>query len=77
MMTNAGSQLGTYGGYKGTSDTPMAESYFSLRWPFMAKEIDGPLLQVLHSRYIAQGPKVEEFERDLKAFFCTMNGCCH
>ena len=34
----------------------------------MAKEIDGPLLQVLHSGYIAQGPKVEEFERDLKAF---------
>lgn len=36
--------------------------------PFMSKEVNDPILQVLHSGYIAQGPKVEEFETALKRF---------
>ena len=36
--------------------------------PFMANDIDEPVLKVLHSGYIAQGPKVEEFEARLKKF---------
>jgi dTDP-4-amino-4,6-dideoxygalactose transaminase len=33
--------------------------------------IDGPLLQVLHSGYITQGPKVDEFEERVGAFLGT------
>jgi len=35
--------------------------------------IDQPLLETLHSGYITQGPKVEEFEGRLKDFFGTDN----
>eukprot|EP00668_Euglena_longa_P032336 GGOE01041649.1.p1 GENE.GGOE01041649.1~~GGOE01041649.1.p1 ORF type:complete len:415 (-),score=76.27 GGOE01041649.1:157-1365(-) len=36
--------------------------------PFMSPNVDGPICDVLHSGYIAQGPKVEEFEKMLKQF---------
>lgn len=39
----------------------------------MPEEVDEPLLKTLHSGYIGQGPKVEEFEGILKAFFGTKN----
>lgn len=39
----------------------------------MPKEVDAPLLEVLHSGYIGQGPKVDEFERLLAAFFANDN----
>ena len=35
----------------------------------MPKSIDKPLLEVLHSGFIGQGPKVEEFESKLSAYF--------
>eukprot|EP00667_Euglena_gracilis_P015264 EG_transcript_15868 len=34
----------------------------------MSKDVDGPICEVLHSGYIAQGPKVEEFEEQLRQF---------
>jgi len=37
--------------------------------PFMADEVDVELSKVLHSGYIGQGPKVDEFEEDLKKVF--------
>lgn len=37
--------------------------------PFMADEVDAELSKVLHSGYIGQGPKVDEFEEDLKKVF--------
>lgn len=39
----------------------------------MPEEVDGPLIQTLHSGYIGQGPKVEEFEGILKNFFGNKN----
>ncbi len=36
---------------------------------FMAKEIDEPILSVLHSGWIGEGPKVAEFEAKLKEYF--------
>ena len=36
---------------------------------YMAREADQPLLDVLHSGWIGEGPKVEEFEANLKQFF--------
>jgi perosamine synthetase len=38
--------------------------------PHMPKSVDQPLLQVLHSGYITQGPKVDEFEQK----FCDVFG---
>lgn len=39
----------------------------------MPKTVDKPLLEVLHSGYIGQGPKVEEFEKKLSSFFNNRN----
>jgi perosamine synthetase len=39
----------------------------------MSKKVDKPLLKVLHSGYIGQGPKVEEFEKKLAAFLDNPN----
>lgn len=36
---------------------------------FMAKEIDEPILSVLHSGWIGEGPKVAQFEARLKEYF--------
>lgn len=36
---------------------------------FMAEEIDEPILEVLHSGWIGEGPKVLEFENTLKEYF--------
>lgn len=36
---------------------------------YMAKEVDKPLLDVIHSGWIGEGPKVEEFEHNLKNYF--------
>ena len=36
---------------------------------YMAKDVDRPLLDVIHSGWIGEGPKVEEFERNLKGYF--------
>lgn len=36
---------------------------------FMADEIDEPILEVLHSGWLGEGPKVEEFEGKLKSYF--------
>ncbi len=36
---------------------------------FMSKTIDKPLLEVLHSGYIGEGPKVQEFEAMLSSYF--------
>lgn len=35
---------------------------------YMAKEVDAPLLEVLHSGYIGEGPKVAEFEQKLAEY---------
>jgi len=39
----------------------------------MPKTIDKPLLKVLHSGFIGQGPKVEEFEEKLSHYFQNKN----
>jgi len=39
----------------------------------MPKSIDKPLLEVLHSGFIGQGPKVEEFEEKLGVYFQNKN----
>src|SRR3989344_2198687 len=39
----------------------------------MPKKVDKPLLEVLHSGYIGQGPKVEEFEKKLSNFLENPN----
>lgn len=36
---------------------------------FMAEEVDKPILEVLHSGYIGEGPKTAEFEAKLKEYF--------
>ncbi|MBR0120044.1 MAG: DegT/DnrJ/EryC1/StrS family aminotransferase, partial [Eubacterium sp.] len=36
---------------------------------YMADEVDKPLLETIHSGWIGEGPKVEEFEKNLKAYF--------
>ena len=36
---------------------------------YMAEEVDKPLLDVIHSGWIGEGPKVQEFEKNLKAYF--------
>lgn len=36
---------------------------------YMAEDVDEELLRVLHSGYIGEGPKVLEFEKELKEFF--------
>ena len=38
---------------------------------FMPETVDESLLEVLHSDYVGQGPKVEEFERQLKPWLGT------
>ena len=38
---------------------------------YMAEEVDKPLLDVIHSGYIGEGPRVQEFEDNLKAYFGT------
>lgn len=38
---------------------------------FVSEDVDKPLLEVLHSGYIGEGPKVQEFETRLKEFFNT------
>lgn len=40
---------------------------------FMPEEVDEPLLKTLHSGYITQGPKVEEFERNVAVYLGTPN----
>lgn len=35
---------------------------------FISKDIDEPLLEVMHSGWIGEGPKVQEFEENLKAY---------
>ena len=45
--------------------------YIPLFSVHMPKEVDKPLLEVLHSGYIGQGPKVDEFEKDLAKFLGT------
>ena len=40
---------------------------------YMPESVDKPLLTTLHSGYIGQGPKVEEFEQALAAFVGTTN----
>lgn len=37
--------------------------------PFIPATVDGPLLETLHSGYITQGPKVEQFEGLLREYF--------
>lgn len=39
----------------------------------MTKKVDKPLLEVLHSGYIGQGPKVNEFEKKLSLFLSNPN----
>lgn len=36
---------------------------------FMADEVDQPILDVLHSGYIGEGPKTAEFEKQLRKYF--------
>lgn len=36
---------------------------------YMAEEVDKPLLEVLHSGYIGEGPKTAEFEEKLRDYF--------
>ena len=36
---------------------------------FVSKNVDKPLLEVIHSGYIGEGPKVAEFESNLKSYF--------
>lgn len=40
---------------------------------FMSHDVDQPLLDVLHSGYIGQGPVVEKFEQKLAAYFGNRN----
>ena len=40
---------------------------------FMSKDVDQPLLEVLHSGYIGEGSKVLEFEETLKKYLQTEN----
>ena len=45
---------------------------------FVSKDVDKPLLDVIHSGWIGEGPKVAEFETNLKAYtgnnyLCTLN----
>jgi len=47
---------------------------------FMAPEVDEEVLKVLHSGFIGQGPKVDEFEREIARLICqpnvlTLNSC--
>lgn len=36
---------------------------------YMAPEVDGDLLETIHSGYIGEGPKVERFEKELAEYF--------
>lgn len=36
---------------------------------FVSKNVDKPLLEVIHSGWIGEGPKVAEFESNLKSYF--------
>lgn len=36
---------------------------------FMSEDVDKPLLETIHSGWIGEGPKVEEFENNLKKYF--------
>eukprot|EP00966_Prymnesium_polylepis_P163706 3784400-Prymnesium_polylepis.1 len=49
----------------------MASETIPLFKVFMAppEELDKPVLDVLHSGYVTQGPKVEAFEEELRRFF--------
>jgi dTDP-4-amino-4,6-dideoxygalactose transaminase len=47
----------------------MSEKKIPLFKVYMADEVDEPLLKVLHSGWIGEGPKVEEFEKTLKDYF--------
>lgn len=40
---------------------------------YMNPDVDTPLLEVLHSGYIGQGPKVEEFEQKLAEYIGNQN----
>ncbi len=35
---------------------------------FMSNSVDKPLLDVIHSGWIGEGPKVQEFETNLKKY---------
>jgi perosamine synthetase len=50
-----------------------AQKFIPLFAVHMPKEVDAPLLEVLHSGYIGQGPKVDEFELLLSKYFGTRN----
>ena len=49
----------------------MDQSTIPLFKVFMAPsaELDAPVLRLLHSGYVTQGKKVEEFEEHLRRFF--------
>lgn len=40
---------------------------------FMSESVNKPLLEVLHSGYIGEGPKVKEFEKQLSSYFNVEN----
>ena len=40
---------------------------------YMSEDVDKPLLETIHSGWIGEGPKVEEFEKNLKAYFGNPN----
>ena len=40
---------------------------------FMSKGVDEPLIQTIHSGWIGEGPRVEEFETNLKEYFGNPN----
>ena len=44
---------------------------------FMAPEVDAAVLETLHSGYITQGKKVEEFEEHLRRFFGNVRRHAH
>jgi dTDP-4-amino-4,6-dideoxygalactose transaminase len=50
-----------------------AQKFIPLFAVHVPKEVDKPLLDVLHSGYIGQGPKVDEFEQILSKYFGTRN----
>lgn len=36
---------------------------------YMSEDVDKPLMETIHSGWIGEGPKVEEFEKNLKRYF--------
>lgn len=51
------------------AETPQAQQMLSCFKVFMAQELDQELLATIHSGFITQGPKVEEYESLLRAYF--------